>query len=115
VLEAKYSIQNREVFQTYINNHNHCEAPPVSSKKSALCHSKRHVSNMDGHSDRWKKVELTKQGNTWVVTFTEESGAGEEFSLTLNADTAQWESLSQQSHVRAIQELSSQNMGVTGD
>jgi len=106
VVEAKYNIQNRELFQRYINNNSYCGAPPVISKKSALCHAKRHVSNMDGHTDQWKQYKLARRDGLWLVTFIEEES--DEFTLLLNVDTAHWESLTKESHSSAIQRLSNQ-------
>jgi hypothetical protein len=106
VVEAIYRIENREVFQRYINSNNHCPSPPINSEKSALCHAKRHVSNMSHHTDEWKNHEISKLSNKWLVTFVEEGKANEEFTLTLQSDSAQWDSLIKESHNKALQRTS---------
>lgn len=106
VVEAVYKIENQEVFQNYINSNNHCPSPPVASEKSALCHAKRHVSNMDYHTDEWKKYKVSKVSNKWLITFTEEGASNEEFTLTLHSDSARWESLVKESHNKALQRIS---------
>ena len=106
VVEAIYRIEDREAFRNYLNRNNHCPAPPVSSKSSALCHAKRHISNMEYHTDQWKEYRISNQGAAWLITFIEEGKKNEEFTLTLNAGSAQWESLIKESHNTALQRLS---------
>ncbi len=106
VVEAIHKIRDRDIFQDYLNRNNHCSVPPVTSKISALCHGKRHVSNMDYHSDQWEKYEISERGRVWLITFVEEGKENEEFTLTLNASSAQWESLIKESHNKALQRTS---------
>lgn len=106
VVEANYKIEDREIFQKYINTNNHCPPPPITSESSALCHAKRHVSNMEYHTDEWKKHEISERGDIWLITFIEESRRNEEFTLTLNSGSAQWESLIKESHNKALQRTS---------
>jgi len=103
VVEAKYKIEDRDVFRNYINSNNHCPAPPVTTEKSALCHARRHVSNMDFHTSQWKKHEISKQDNIWLITFVEDNGADEEFTLDINYSNAQWNYITQESHNKALQ------------
>ncbi len=103
VVEANYKIGDRAVFQNYINANSHCPPPPVTSESSALCHAKRHVSNMGHHTPGWERHEISKQGSIWLITFVEESKTNEEFTLTLPSGSAQWESLIRESHDKALQ------------
>jgi hypothetical protein len=105
VVEAVHKIEERKAFRDYINSNNHCPAPPISSEKSALCHAKRHVSNMEYHTDQWKRYEISKRGEIWLITFVEEGNQKEEFTLTLNADSAHWKSIIKESHSSALQQL----------
>jgi hypothetical protein len=93
VVEAKYRIENRDAFQAYINANSHCPPPPVTSRSSALCHAKRHVSNMEFHSDEWANHRITRQGDSWLITFVEKDNPNEAFTLTLNSKSAHWESI----------------------
>lgn len=102
VVQANYGIENRKVFKHYINTHNHCPVPPVTSETSALCHAKRHISNMEYHGTDWQKIEVSAVGNTWLISFIEARVGSEEFTLVLNADTAHWESLSKEPHGKAL-------------
>ena len=106
VVEANYKIEDREVFENYINKNNHCPPPPVTSESSALCHAKRHISNREHYTDKWKKHEISKQGDIWLITFVEENKTNEEFTLTLNSSSAHWESLIKESHNKALQRAS---------
>jgi hypothetical protein len=96
VVEAIHAIEDRKAFRSYINRNNHCPAPPISSEESALCHAKRHVANMEYHTDQWKRYEISQRGEIWLITFVEESNQNEEFTLTLNADSGHWESISKE-------------------
>ena len=106
VVDVKHKIQDRFIFWNYINSNNHCPTPPITSKTSALCHAKRHTSNMLYRTNRWKTYEISQQGDTWLITFVEESGADIEFTLTLNSISAHWDSLHQESHNEALQRIS---------
>lgn len=92
VVEAIHNIENRDAFQQYLNNSNHCLRPPVVSQKSALCHAKRHVSNMTLHTGQWAEYAISKHDKVWLITFVEE-GSSSQFTLTLNAISGQWTSL----------------------
>ncbi|SDA65774.1 hypothetical protein SAMN03159475_2663 [Pseudomonas sp. NFPP33] len=105
VVEAVHAIGDNEVFEHYLNHNSHCPAPPLRSEEAALCHAKRHVANMDHHSAQWKRQEISRQGAVWLVTFVEEGDGDEEFTLILNADSAQWGSLIPESHDEARQRL----------
>ncbi len=104
VVEAVHKVEDREVFKTYINNNNHCPRPPITSKESALCHGKRHVANMDHHSDDWAAYELSQHGATWLITFIEKND-DTPFTLTVDASSAQWQSLIPEPHAMAIERI----------
>ena len=106
VVKANYKIGDQKAFQHYINTNNHCPSPPITSESSALCHAKRHVTNMEFHTIEWEKHEISNQGNIWLITFVEKNMKNEEFSLILISDTAQWESMTQESHNNALQRTS---------
>jgi len=106
VVKANYKIGDQEVFQRYINSNNHCPPPPVTSESSALCHAKRHVTNMKFHTAKWKKYEISNQGDVWLITFVEKNSGNEEFSLILNSGSAHWESVVKESHNDALQRIS---------
>ncbi|GAA3956801.1 hypothetical protein [Allohahella marinimesophila] len=103
VVEARYKIEDRDVFQTYLNTHNHCPPPPVTSENSALCHAKRHVSNMDYQTGEWKRHTISDQGEIWIITFVEVDEPDEELTLILQSASAQWDSLIKESHDEALQ------------
>ena len=106
VVKANYKIEDRKAFQHYINTNNHCPSPPITSESSALCHAKRHVTNMEFHTAEWKKHKISNQGNIWLITFVEKNRENEEFSLILISDTAQWESITKESHNNALHRTS---------
>jgi hypothetical protein len=109
VVEAKYNIEDQQPFQDYINSNNHCPKPPVVTESAALCHAQRHVSNMDYHSEKWIRHQITKVGDIWVISFVEEDSDQQEFTLTLNASNAQWYSLVKEPHNSVVQEIQSEH------
>lgn len=100
VVDAKYAVGDSDAFDLYLNSHNHCPPPPIQDEPAALCHAKRHVANMDFHSDDWVQHSLQLNNGYWKVTF-KERGADETFVLSLKAASAQWESLLLQEDVEA--------------
>ncbi len=104
VVEAKYKVENREVFRDYINSHNDCPPPPVTTTSSALCHAKRHVDNMEYRSSDWHEYQITRSGKYWVISYKE--GSDQEAStLLLEIDTAGWSQLTRDSHNEVLQSL----------
>ncbi len=93
VLAASHKIEDGRVFEDYLNRNSHCPAPPLTSASAALCHAKRHVYNMDHYTAAWAKHDIARQGDIWVITFTEEGNPDQEFSVSVDANTAQWQSL----------------------
>ena len=93
VLEAKYAIENRQAIVNYINSNNHCRPPPIISNESALCHAKRHVENMQFHDDDWESYTINKTPREWLIGFVERNGSGEEFTLSLDPESAHWISI----------------------
>lgn len=106
VVEAKHKMEERTVFRDYINSHNHCSSPPVTDELSALCHAKRHVSNMRFHSDIWKRHEITRLNDSWLVSFVETNRPDVEFSMVLNSETAHWLTIIKEPHDKALQHIS---------
>lgn len=92
VVEATYAIGERTAFDTYLNSHNHCAPPPITSEGAALCHARRHVANMEFYTGEWSQYSIVKRAGEWLVTFREKND-DETMLLTLKADTAQWSSL----------------------
>lgn len=106
VVEANYNIEDRDFFQNYINANNHCPPPPIVSKESALCHAKRHISNMQHHGDNWKRHEISQSDGKWLVTFAEMSKPNDELTLILVSDSAHWQTLIEESHDTALRRVS---------
>lgn len=106
VVEAKFKIEDRDVFRDYINANNHCPPPPVTSEISALCHAKRHVSHMKFHTTQWKQHQISKRGDVWLITFVEDSETNGEFTLVLNSSRASWMSIQMEPHNEALQRTS---------
>lgn len=109
VVDAKYHIEDYQVFQDYINSHNHCPKPPVASESAALCHAQRHVSNMDYYSANWISHQISQLGDVWIISFVEAGSDQQESTLTLNASDAAWNSIVKESHSSVLQELQSEH------
>ncbi len=108
VVAAAHPIGESEAFDAYINNHNHCPPPPVTTAEAALCHAKRHVDNMDFHSAEWQSQRISLRGTVWLVSFIEK-GESEEVTLDLDANSAHWQSLLPESHEEALQRFNDEN------
>jgi hypothetical protein len=93
VVEAKYSIEDREVFQDYINSHNHCQKPPITNKKAAICHAKRHLKYNDTHKSEAKIKSAKQNGNLWLVQFIYQEEPENIFVIELDANKAGWLSI----------------------
>jgi hypothetical protein len=93
VVEAKHSIEDREVFQDYINSHNHCPKPPITDKKSAICHAKRHLKYNDTHKSQTTIKSAKQNGNLWLVQFTYQEEPENIFVIELDANKAGWLSI----------------------
>lgn len=100
VVAAKYAVGDTDAFDLYLNSHNHCPPPPIQNEQAALCHAKRHVANMEFHSDDWVEHSLQFNDGYWKITF-KERGADDAFVLSLKAESAQWESLIMKEDVKS--------------
>ncbi len=107
VVEAKYNIEDQQAFKDYINSNNHCPKPPAVSESAALCHAKRHVSNMDYHSAKWISHKISQFADVWIISFVEEGPDQTEFTLTLDASNAEWRSLVNAPHDAVLKEIQS--------
>lgn len=59
----------------------------------------------DGSIAYFERQKISRQDGVWLVTLVEEGEGDEEFTLTLNADSAQWGSLIPESRDEARQRL----------
>lgn len=59
----------------------------------------------DGSIAYFERQKISRQDGVCLVTFAEEGEGDEEFTLTLNADSAQWGSLIPESRDEARQRL----------
>ncbi|MFT0624555.1 hypothetical protein ACMHYQ_18045 [Ectopseudomonas guguanensis] len=59
----------------------------------------------DGSIAYFERQKMSQQDAVWLVALVEEGEGDEEFTLPLNADSAQWGSLIQKSHDEARQRL----------
>jgi hypothetical protein len=107
VVEAKYNIEDQKAFKDYINSNNHCPKPPVVSESAALCHAQRHVSNIDYHSAKWVRHQISQFADVWIISFVEEGSDQTEFTLTLDASNAEWRSLVKEPHDTVLKEIQS--------
>ena len=102
VVTAEHNIEDRTVFEYYINSHNHCSPPPVTKAEVAICHAKRHIDN-SGHDDPdWSTVETTRLGSTWIITYENLIDNRRKFTLQLGRESAHWESIIAENHEAAI-------------
>jgi hypothetical protein len=51
---------------------------------------------MEFHTSDWKRHEITRQDNSWLITFAEKSNPNEAFTLILNSASAHWESITKE-------------------
>lgn len=92
VVKAHYEMGDHDAFEKYLNSNNHCPPPPIENEQAALCHAKRHIANMEFHTDDWERYSIKQKADVWLVTFKERK-EDEEFVLSINAESAQWSSL----------------------
>jgi hypothetical protein len=93
VVDAKYPIGNNEAFDNYINSHNHCPKPPITSKESAICHAKRHLQHQS-HLNQLKEIVSAKKAkDRWQVNFTYQDYPNDIFVIELESKTARWLSI----------------------
>lgn len=92
VVEAKYPIGDGEAFNNYINSHNNCPKPPITTIESAICHAKQRLKYSDIHKSE-AKIKSTKQnGDVWLVSFSYSDEPESLFEIELNAK-AGWNSI----------------------
>lgn len=92
VIEAKYPLEEREVFRDYRNAHNECPVPPIRDEASAVCHAKRHARHHD-HSDNWVCYSAASDEDYWSIKFLEKDGSGHEFTMQVGAAKAELRSI----------------------
>lgn len=93
VVEAKYPIGDDDAFKHYINSHNHCPKPPITSKESAICHAERHLQHQSNFNEVTKIVSAIKNNNKWLVNFTYQDESESVFVIELESKTADWLSI----------------------
>jgi hypothetical protein len=93
VVDAKYPIGDYDAFNNYINSHNHCPKPPITSKKSAICHAKRHLQHQNDLNQLEKIVSAKKVKDAWLVNFTYQDSPNDIFVIELESKTARWLSI----------------------
>lgn len=93
VVDAKYPIEDHDAFYDYINNNNHCPKPPITTKKSAICHAKRHLQHQENFQKLKKIVSAKKNNDQWLVNFFYEDESQGEFVIELETKTAAWLSI----------------------
>lgn len=93
VVEAKYPISDGEAFKHYINSHNHCPKPPITSNESAICHAERHLQHQSFIKQPQKILSATKNSDSWLVYFTYKDDPESVFVIELESNSAHWLSI----------------------
>lgn len=92
VVDAKYPIEERDIFRNYINSHNHCPKPPITTTESAICHAERHLQHNDAHKGKKKIISAVQKADIWLVRFNYSDEPESLFEIELNT-TAGWNSI----------------------
>ena len=100
VVAAEYRIEDQDVFTAYINSHNECTPPPVTTEASALCHGRRHARHLDYHSDDWTWYQVRQGDEVWYIDFAQANEPDVKITLELDKATAQWNSIIPQEDIQ---------------
>lgn len=90
VVEAKYEMVDNEAFDIYINSHNHCPKPPITTEESAICHATRHLHEQEEIKKLKNILSVTKQEGRWLINFTDKDQPEKPFVIELEEATAKW-------------------------
>lgn len=93
VVDAKYPMGDGEAFDNYINSHNHCPTPPITTKESAICHAQRHLQHQEKLYEIKKILSANKKDGNWLVNFVYKDEDQGEFVIELDTKTARWLSI----------------------
>lgn len=88
VLPADHRLEDTEVFQRFVDAHNHCAPPPVLTDVAALCHARRHIAEVHRASGPWPRHRAVRRDGQWLVGFVAQGRPVQAFELTLEADSA---------------------------
>lgn len=93
VLAANHHFEEWGVFQRYVDAHNHCAPPPVRTAAAALCHARRHVTEVHQNGGRWSRHRVVRRADQWLVGFVESGRPPQAFVLTLQAESGAYSSI----------------------
>lgn len=89
VLPAIYALDDWQSFKTYLDSHNECAPPPITTSSAALCHAQRHLRYSDFYQAKAGSLLATAQPPLWLVTFENEDGSAAR--ITLDAQSASYQ------------------------
>ena len=104
VLEAQYSLQDRQVFLDYANSHNECEPPPIETESDLVCHAKRHAKQMVHISSEWAWYDTGRENGVWRLRFIPQDDETSIYTVVVGQDAAQLISVTSESaHEKGVE------------